>query len=55
MSAKEIDPVARSVHDRLLKLATSRKEDFNAMLGRPTPAHKYHLTGRFWAQRMSGG
>lgn len=34
MSVREIDPVARSVHDRLLKLATSRKEDFNAMLGR---------------------
>jgi predicted nucleotidyltransferase component of viral defense system len=28
------DPVAVSVHDRLLKLAISRKEDFNAILAR---------------------
>lgn len=34
MSAKAHDPVARSVHDRLLNLAVSRKEDFNAILGR---------------------
>lgn len=34
MSAKEIDPIAHSVHDRLLKLAASRKEDYNAILGR---------------------
>ena len=32
MSARSNDTVARSVHDRLLKLAASRKEDFNALL-----------------------
>ena len=34
MNAKDADPVAHSVHDRLLKLAASRKEDFNAILAR---------------------
>lgn len=34
MSAKQVDPIARSVHDRLLKLAAAGKEDFNAILGR---------------------
>ena len=28
------DPLAQSVHDRLLRLAADRKEDFNALLGR---------------------
>ena len=34
MNAKDVDPVAHSVHDRLLMLAASRKEDFNAILTR---------------------
>jgi predicted nucleotidyltransferase component of viral defense system len=34
MRSPRPDPVAISVHDRLLKLATSRKEDFNAILAR---------------------
>ncbi len=32
MNARSNDAVARSVHDRLLKLAANRKEDFNALL-----------------------
>lgn len=32
MSARSNAALARSVHDRLLKLAASRKEDFNALL-----------------------
>jgi predicted nucleotidyltransferase component of viral defense system len=31
---KRSDPIAHSVHDRLLKLSASRKEDFNAILSR---------------------
>ncbi len=34
MSAENVDPIARSVHDRLLKLAVVRKEDFNSILAR---------------------
>jgi predicted nucleotidyltransferase component of viral defense system len=34
VSAKQVDPVARSVHDQLLELAAASKEDFNAILGR---------------------
>ena len=34
MNAKDADPIAHSVHDRLLKLAVTRKEDFNAILTR---------------------
>lgn len=34
MSGKPNDPVAQSVHDRLLKFAASRKEDFNSILAR---------------------
>ena len=34
MSAENVDPITRSVHDRLLKLAVTRKEDFNAILAR---------------------
>lgn len=32
MKPQRADPVAHSVHDRLLKLANTRKEDFNALL-----------------------
>jgi predicted nucleotidyltransferase component of viral defense system len=34
LNAQPPDPVAHSVHDRLLHLATSQKEDFNAILVR---------------------
>ncbi len=34
MSGKTNDPVAQSVHDRLLKFAGGRKEDFNSILAR---------------------
>ncbi len=34
MKSKRVDPIAHSVHDRLLALAASRKEDFNAILAR---------------------
>lgn len=34
MKSKRADCVAHSVHDRLLNLAASRKEDFNAILAR---------------------
>ena len=34
MTGKLHDPIAHSVHDRLLHIAMARKEDFNAMLAR---------------------
>lgn len=34
MSGRRTDPIAQSVHDRLLKLAKDRKEDFNAYMTR---------------------
>jgi predicted nucleotidyltransferase component of viral defense system len=34
VTAKKVSPIAHSVHDRLLKLAASGKEDFNAILVR---------------------
>ena len=34
MSGKLHDPTAHGVHDRLLNLAMTRKEDFNAILVR---------------------
>lgn len=34
MTGKLHDPIAHSVHDRLLHIAMARKEDFNAILAR---------------------
>ena len=34
MNRKLHDPIARSIHDRLLNLAVAQKEDFNAVLVR---------------------